>query len=488
MGASDAAESVSVPSPLLNTQGPPPFLAKTYDMVDDPSTDAIVSWGPTNNSFVVWDPPEFSRQLLPNYFKHNNFNSFVRQLNTYGFRKVDPDRWEFENEGFLRGQRHLLKSIVRRKPAHAQNKQPQQPHGQSSTVGACVEVGKFGLEEEVERLKRDKNVLMQELVRSRQQQQTTDTHLQTMVQRLHGMEQRQQQMMSFLSKAVNSPGFLAQFVQQQNESSRLITEGKKKRRLKPDVVPDDHPVTPADGQIVKYQPFMNDGSTAMFSRMMLDASPQLETLTGNTNSIHFGDVTSSCKALDHGSAPLCTSGGTPTSGISDLPLVTGVTAVGHSEEIQSLPVGVTSDAVKMTPFPDITPLVGSQELPAVNLSLKNMLMHEPRLQVAREANVDNSIFLNPTSSTMDENMFLDIDSFNSDSDVMWDSSLIDEILKLTDPSGGQFSLSSPLATNATQIESTPPAASQPSENGESKLQMQDLTEQMELLSSNAKKV
>ncbi|XP_063945991.1 heat shock factor protein HSF8-like [Daucus carota subsp. sativus] len=70
---------------------------------------------------------------------------------------------------------------------------------------------------------------------------------------------------------------------------------------------------------------------------------------------------------------------------------------------------------------------------------------------------------------------------------MWDSSLIDEILKLTDPSGGQFSLSSPLATNATQIESTPPAASQPSENGESKLQMQDLTEQMELLSSNAKK-
>lgn len=214
-------------------------------------------------------------------------------MNNQGFRKVDPDRWEFANEGFLRGQRHLLKSIVRRKPAHAQNKQPQQPHGQSSTVGACVEVGKFGLEEEVERLKRDKNVLMQELVRLRQQQQTTDTHLQTMVQRLHGMEQRQQQMMSFLSKAVNSPGFLAQFVQQQNESSRLITEGKKKRRLKPDVVPDDHPVTPADGQIVKYQPFMNDGSTAMFSRMMLDASPQLETLTGNTNSIHLGDVTSS---------------------------------------------------------------------------------------------------------------------------------------------------------------------------------------------------
>ena len=27
------------------SQQPPPFLTKTYELVDDPSTDPIVSWG-----------------------------------------------------------------------------------------------------------------------------------------------------------------------------------------------------------------------------------------------------------------------------------------------------------------------------------------------------------------------------------------------------------------------------------------------------------
>lgn len=66
-----------------STNALPPFLTKTYEMVDDPSSDAIVSWSSSNKSFVVWNPPDFARDLLPRYFKHNNFSSFIRQLNTY---------------------------------------------------------------------------------------------------------------------------------------------------------------------------------------------------------------------------------------------------------------------------------------------------------------------------------------------------------------------------------------------------------------------
>ncbi|XP_020596708.1 heat stress transcription factor B-4c-like [Phalaenopsis equestris] len=99
---------------------PAPFLTKTYQLVDDPSTNHIVSWGDDRvSTFVVWRPPEFARDLLPNYFKHNNFSSFVRQLNTYGFRKVVPERWEFANEFFRKGEKHLLCEIHRRKTSAA---------------------------------------------------------------------------------------------------------------------------------------------------------------------------------------------------------------------------------------------------------------------------------------------------------------------------------------------------------------------------------
>uniref|UniRef100_R7W423 Uncharacterized protein n=1 Tax=Aegilops tauschii TaxID=37682 RepID=R7W423_AEGTA len=40
----------SRPMDGLGDAGPTPFLAKTYDMVDDPAMDAVISWTATNKS------------------------------------------------------------------------------------------------------------------------------------------------------------------------------------------------------------------------------------------------------------------------------------------------------------------------------------------------------------------------------------------------------------------------------------------------------
>jgi hypothetical protein len=68
---------------MAQRSAPAPFLTKTYQLVDDPSTDDVISWNETGTTFVVWKTADFAKDLLPNYFKHNNFSSFVRQLNTY---------------------------------------------------------------------------------------------------------------------------------------------------------------------------------------------------------------------------------------------------------------------------------------------------------------------------------------------------------------------------------------------------------------------
>ncbi|KAL3620161.1 hypothetical protein CASFOL_035073 [Castilleja foliolosa] len=198
--------------------GPAPFLLKTYEMVDDASTDGIVSWSESKKSFVVWNPPEFQQVLLPTYFKHNNFSSFIRQLNTYGFRKVDPERWEFANEEFMKDQKHLLKNIHRRKPIHSHS----QPQG-------SVDPERAAYEEEIDKLSREKKNLEANVSGFKDHQSAAKSHLETLTQRVISIELKQERLLSFLEKALQNPDFVQHLSQKLDKLD--FSAYNKKRRL-----------------------------------------------------------------------------------------------------------------------------------------------------------------------------------------------------------------------------------------------------------------
>lgn len=56
------------------------FINKTYQILLNASHEAVIGWAPQGNSFVIRDIKKFEEHILPIYFKHSNFSSFVRQV------------------------------------------------------------------------------------------------------------------------------------------------------------------------------------------------------------------------------------------------------------------------------------------------------------------------------------------------------------------------------------------------------------------------
>mmetsp|Transcript_4928 Transcript_4928/g.10370 ORF Transcript_4928/g.10370 Transcript_4928/m.10370 type:complete len:827 (-) Transcript_4928:123-2603(-) len=68
------------------------FPAKTHHLIAhlDKQNPEVAAFSEDGSSFEVYDQAIFAQQYLPQYFKHSNWGSFVRQLNLYGFTSSRP--------------------------------------------------------------------------------------------------------------------------------------------------------------------------------------------------------------------------------------------------------------------------------------------------------------------------------------------------------------------------------------------------------------
>jgi HSF-type DNA-binding len=73
-GNSDSSSAkIKKRNPLLNK-----FLSKTYHMVDS-CDSGVACWSNGGKAFTILDQERFQDEVLPKYFNHSKFTSFIRQ-------------------------------------------------------------------------------------------------------------------------------------------------------------------------------------------------------------------------------------------------------------------------------------------------------------------------------------------------------------------------------------------------------------------------
>lgn len=106
----------------------------SLSFLDESRNTDLIRWSENGDSFIVVDEDEFAKTLIPELFKHNNYASFVRQLNMYGFHKKvglsdnsmraserkNKSPSEYWNPYFKRGRPSLLWLV--QKPKNPQHK------------------------------------------------------------------------------------------------------------------------------------------------------------------------------------------------------------------------------------------------------------------------------------------------------------------------------------------------------------------------------
>lgn len=80
--SSSTGKSKTVKSRTYQERSVPKFLKKVFYILEENKHSDQISWSADGLAIVIKRPTEFSEKVLPLYFKHNNFASFIRQVFT----------------------------------------------------------------------------------------------------------------------------------------------------------------------------------------------------------------------------------------------------------------------------------------------------------------------------------------------------------------------------------------------------------------------
>lgn len=118
-------------TPITASGHVPTFPAKMHAILTNPRLNDIVAWAEHGRSWTILKPRAFEVRILPKYFEHSKFSSFVRQANGWGFRRLSSgnDRNTYYHEYFLRGMPWLIKKMRRPKVNEKKSISPEQEPG-----------------------------------------------------------------------------------------------------------------------------------------------------------------------------------------------------------------------------------------------------------------------------------------------------------------------------------------------------------------------
>ncbi|KAL5340657.1 hypothetical protein BJX70DRAFT_407002 [Aspergillus crustosus] len=190
----------------------PPFVQKLSSFLDESKNTELIRWSDDGNSFVVLDEDEFAKTLIPELFKHNNYASFVRQLNMYGFHKKvglsdnsmraserkNKSPSEYANPYFKRGHPDLLWLIQKPKNATGQAPKTGKGYVRVKTEDAEHETDDYG--DDSAAAPRDDGARNRQLSLIAQQQPLPKDQFANVYRELQAIRQQQQIISSTISK------------------------------------------------------------------------------------------------------------------------------------------------------------------------------------------------------------------------------------------------------------------------------------------------